>query len=368
MGIRYLNKFLRNECKNSITINKLSDLSGKKIAVDISIYLYRFASEGTLLENIYLMLSLFRHYNITPIFVFDGKPPAEKKELLVKRREDKITAENEYKQLQEQLKTEGNNMDEDDKQELISSMDMLKKQFVYISKSKIETVKELIRLYGATYYDAPGEADELCALLVLKKKVCACLSEDMDLFVYGCPVVLRYLSLMNHTVVTYNMKGILEELGLTQKEFREICVLSGTDYNLYTNLKETKVPTLDKTLKHFKKYLKYKKELGEQLENTFGLTIDTSGNIKKNKNIKQKVLIKETNINEFACDFYEWLNENSDYIENYDMLNKINSIFDLSHYKHDKLKIFERIKILNGPIMYEQIKPILEEDGFVFAF
>jgi len=37
----------------------MSELSGKKIAVDISIYLYKFASDDTLIENIYLMLSIF---------------------------------------------------------------------------------------------------------------------------------------------------------------------------------------------------------------------------------------------------------------------------------------------------------------------
>jgi hypothetical protein len=40
-------------------------------------------------------------------------------------------------------------------------MDQLKKQFVQMNKEKIESVKSLIRAYGATYYDAPGEADEL---------------------------------------------------------------------------------------------------------------------------------------------------------------------------------------------------------------
>jgi 5'-3' exonuclease len=113
-------------------------------------------------------------------------------------------------------------------------MDILKKKFIYISKNDIEDVKNLIRYYGATYYDAPGEADELCALLVIKNKVWACLSEDMDMFVYGCPYIIRYLSLLNHTVVLYDMKNILENLSMSQSELREICILSGTDYNSLT--------------------------------------------------------------------------------------------------------------------------------------
>ena len=205
MGIRHLNKYLRDKCPDSIRVLNMADLEGKRIAIDISIYLYKYEGDNMLLENMYLMLSIFRHHNIIPIFIFDGKPPPEKKELLIKRKEDKQEAQKEYEKLQKSLDN-NDDFDDSEKQEIVATMDQLKKQFIHINKDKIESVKELIRAYGATYYDAPGEADELCALLVLKKKVWACLSEDMDLFVYGCPRVLRYFSLMNHSVVLYHMK------------------------------------------------------------------------------------------------------------------------------------------------------------------
>ena len=253
MGIKFLNKFLQENCDQSIWHIHLSELNGKKIAVDISVYLYKYEADETLIENIYLMLSIFRHYNIVPIFIFDGKPPPEKKELLQKRRENKVEAKNEYYKLKELLDT----VDTSEKQDIISNMDQLKKQFVFINREKTEKVKELIRAYGATYYDALGEADELCAMLVIKKKVWACLSEDMDLFVYGCNRVLRYISLTNHTIVLYYMKGILNQLDMTQKEFREICVLSGTDYNINANssLKNNNFTVnLHNTVKLFRKY------------------------------------------------------------------------------------------------------------------
>ena len=88
-------------------------------------------------------------------------------------------------------------------------MDNLKKKFIRVKQSDIQNVKQLMIAYGVSYIDADGEADELCASLVLKNKVYACLSEDMDLFVYGCPRVLRYLSLLNKTVIMYNTKEIL---------------------------------------------------------------------------------------------------------------------------------------------------------------
>ena len=78
MGIKYLNRILRSQCSDAIQETHLWNLRNKKIAVDISIYMYRFKTEDALIENIYLMVSLFKLYKITPIFVFDGKPPEEK--------------------------------------------------------------------------------------------------------------------------------------------------------------------------------------------------------------------------------------------------------------------------------------------------
>ena len=335
MGIRHLNKHLRDKCPDSIRVLNMADLEGKRIAVDISIYLYKYEGDDMLLENMYLMLSIFRYHNITPIFIFDGKPPAEKRELLLKRKEDKQEAQKEYEKLQKSL---DNNADFDDseKQEIVATMDQLKKQFIHINKDKIESVKDLIRAYGATYYDAPGEADELCALLVLKKKVWACLSEDMDLFVYGCPRVLRYFSLMKHSVVLYHMKGILDELSLNQKDFREICILSGTDYNINANTSASASVNgkggnninLHNTLKLFAKY--------------------------KASDTKNKL-------------FYEWLQTNSEYISDLELLEKINKMFDLSiNAKNIKLDAFNSIKILNGPIMTECIQDIMRDEGFIF--
>jgi flap endonuclease-1 len=92
MGIRHLNKFLRTNCPNSIACINMKEISGKKIAIDVSIYLYKFAADNTLIENMYLMLSIFRYYQIIPVFVFDGKPPDEKKQVLEKRKSDKVQA------------------------------------------------------------------------------------------------------------------------------------------------------------------------------------------------------------------------------------------------------------------------------------
>lgn len=332
MGIRNLNRFFKNNCGDIINLVHMSELSGKKIAIDISIYMYKYAADNSLIENMYLMLSVFRIYNIIPIFIFDGKPPQEKRELLLKRRQNKRDAENEYNKLKTELET-NINIKEDEKNEIINNMDLLKKQFIYISKEQINNIKNLIRCYGATYFDAPGESDELCAQLVIRNKVWACLSEDMDMFVYGCSRVLRYFSLLNHTAVLYDINQILDKIGISQKHLREICVLSGTDYNENNrnNNNEIIENSLYKTIDYFKEFY----------------------NLKLNNKIND--------------DFYNWLIKNTNYINNYEKLKKIYSIFDLNNKINNKqLQLFNKIDISNGPILYEEMKKILAKDGFIF--
>ena len=139
MGIRNLNRYLRDNCPESIRCINMADLSGKRIAVDISIYLYKYEAENALLENMYVMLSIFRYYNIIPIFIFDGKPPPEKKALLLKRKEDKQEAQEAYDKLKKQLETRETDTD---KLDIIASMEQLKSQIVQINKEKIELNKQ----------------------------------------------------------------------------------------------------------------------------------------------------------------------------------------------------------------------------------
>ena len=86
MGIQSLNRFLKEKCKESLCKIAFDELRGKKIVVDASIYIYKFLGKSMLIQNIYLMCMLFRNYNITPLFVFDGKPSKEKRQTLLKRR------------------------------------------------------------------------------------------------------------------------------------------------------------------------------------------------------------------------------------------------------------------------------------------
>ena len=321
MGIPNLNRYLKQHCKNSIKMIQLSQLKGKVIVIDISIYLYRYVAENTLVENVYLLLSIFRHYNIRPVFIFDGVPPDEKLELLKKRKADKVKSEAEYNDLKKKL-SQSNTLTFEEKQEITSSMDALKKKFVYLTKNHIQLTKQLINSYGATYIDAPGEADGLCAAFVLSGKAWACMSDDMDMFVYGCNKILRYTSLLNHTAVLYDVNSILDTLTMTHDEFKDVCVLSGTDYN--TNGK-TSLYTSMNLFNKYKSVYEYD-------------AINSSG-------------------------FYGWLRDETDYIDSDDM--------ELLLYTRSMFTININLITINNDIIDDKMKrneivSILKNDGFLF--
>ena len=246
MGIKHLNRFLRDTCKEGIECIDLDSISGKTIVVDASIYLYRYSVSNDLMKRMESMLTMFRFYAIRPIFVFDGKPPTEKKALLEERYQDRVKAELEIRKTEILLRTARSWKE---KNEIEGKLALLKKSCVVITRETIAQVKNLMDVYEAKHIHAEGEADEVCAQMVLKGEAWACLSEDMDMFVYGCPRVLRYFSLLKHNVVCYHMDEILRQLKMTQNEFREVCVLSGTDYNRKQEKRE-----ICKSMAYFRQY------------------------------------------------------------------------------------------------------------------
>jgi len=315
MGIKNLNRFLRVNCPQNIRQISLWDLRGKTIVVDASIYMYRFQTDNSLIEGIYQMVALLEHCDIKPIFVFDGPPPPEKAATLKKRKLQKQAAEREYKRVNDILY---NCSPDDDTSDLEAEIDNLRKQFVRLTQDDINNVKQLLEYMGVSYYESEGESDCVCAKMVKKKIAFACMSEDMDMFVYGCTKVLRYLSLLKSTVVIYDLKGILKTLRLNLHNFKQICILSGTDYNN----SETSHYDLNKVLKYYSKYC-------------------------KNKQVNKG-------------DFHEWVSQYAGNI-NYNNLKNIQHMFDLTKYSISKENLTEKQKDIND------MKRFLYEYGFVFV-
>ncbi len=366
MGIRNLNKLLQSKCSTALKSITFGDLAGKKIAIDASIYMYRFMGENALLENLYLMISLFRHNNIHPIFVFDGKPPVEKATVIETRKKNKQIAEKEYKELEAAIPTV---KDDAEKQEMKQAMDALKKKFIRIKDSDISLVKKLLSAYGVCYMDAHGEADVLCSVLCLKHKVYACVSEDMDLFVYGCPRVIRYMSLLNQTAIIYDMKKILECLDMTMDDFRGICVFSGTDYNTGG------IKSLYNTLDYYKQYRAAMREAAMR-EAAMRELNGNGGNINGNIIVNGNEGDTRNNSNIYdvsggALEFYEWIDKNVKGIKNVYDLYSVYQMFvlvnndDISQLYSHELK---KLNVCNSPVINKKsIIQIMTKEDFIFV-
>jgi 5'-3' exonuclease len=265
MGVRHLNQFLMKHCPRGMQNITFEHLRGKLIVVDISIYLYKFKGFDDLLNLIRNMLSILQYHDIRAIFVFDGKPKQNKKNELIKRQKNKDVAWEKYTKLENTNSV---------------TATLLKRQFTKINIVDIANVKEIMDSLGVTYIVAPFEADEVCAKLMLTQKVYACMSDDMDMLVHGCSHVLINVNFETKTATLYKLDVILHYLGMTYLEFKQFCIISGTDY--YTTNKSL--------FSNIQLYKKYK---------------DSS-----------------------SLDFYDWLKENK-FKENYDMLETICHDFDV---------------------------------------
>ena len=228
MGIHQLNRFIKDKCKGAISPVYLKDIRNKAIVIDTSIYIYKYANDGSVVEGMFKMISTLLFYNIRPIFIFDGKTPAEKKQVVISRRERKEYAEKKHNELKTSLIKMGKTKNFIDNNKQLQSY---KKDFVKIKWYEIADTKEMMDLYGIEYFEAEFEADKMCAEFVLDGKAWACLSEDTDMFAYGCPRILRYISFLTNKAILYDMSSILNTLTLSQHEFTQLCVFTGTDYN-----------------------------------------------------------------------------------------------------------------------------------------
>ena len=226
MGIRKLNKFLQEKCKESITKRALFQMKNKKLVIDASNMLYRLNVDNELIPMLYQTIITFKYYNIVPLFVFDGAPPDEKKEKLIERRKMRVEAAEQHATLMDDIET--NNIVMNDT--LRGVIERLERTKTRLNMKLICQAKHLLKSCGVPYIDAVNEADELCAFLVNSGVAWACVSEDMDLFAHGCARIIRYFSVYQQNCVVYEMSGILSKLKMNLADFRAMCVVCSNDY------------------------------------------------------------------------------------------------------------------------------------------
>lgn len=250
----------------------IRDLNKKIVAIDAMNMLYQFLTtirqqDGKALTNskgkvtshligLFSRTTNFMEKGLKPVFVFDGKAPQIKIKTWEKRTALKKEASLKLKEAEEA----GD----------IESMRKFAGRTVKLDKEMIEDAKRLIKSLGVPIVQAPSEGEAQTAYMVKTGKAYASISQDYDNIIFGCPLLVRNLSIEGKrkkvgkfaykTVKPEMIKldEVLKELELTQDQLIVLAILVGTDYN----------PEGIKGIGQ-KKGLKLIKEHGEDFEKIF---------------------------------------------------------------------------------------------------
>ncbi len=105
MGIKNLNKFLRDKSPNIFEQIHLSEYAFKKVAIDISLYLFKFKAVcgDRWLSAFINLISSLRRNEIHCVFIYDGQSPPEKEDEKAKRKLDKEKLQDQVCKLEDAL-------------------------------------------------------------------------------------------------------------------------------------------------------------------------------------------------------------------------------------------------------------------------
>ena len=229
MGIRSAFSNLQKLLYNPNTVN-LGDLNGKTILIDFQGLLHRMIRENITNPKEYVLqiinfIEKLETYNITPIFVIEGKPHSSKTKKTINIRKK---AEEKLKQ-QQSITTDvaiSTDVDITD-----TSFNLLKKS-IKIDKQIVDNCKKLFNNLNCMYiHNINNEADHTIAYISQKYNMMI-YSEDFDMLLYtGISYVLKSLDYINDTFKVYSKVDILTTLDISPNQLIDIAFLSGTDYN-----------------------------------------------------------------------------------------------------------------------------------------
>ncbi|MFH1773404.1 MAG: flap endonuclease-1 [Methanobacteriota archaeon] len=220
-------------------------MRGKKIAIDAMNSLYQFLSiirqptgellsdsagritshlSGLFYRNIHLL-----EYGILPIYVFDGKPPGLKGEVVEKRSEIREVAREKWKTaLAEQRYEEAK---------------LYAQQSSRINEEMLLDSKLLLEYMGIPCVQAPSEGEAQAVSVVLRNDAWAVGSQDYDSLLFGSPRLVRNLTISGRRKLPrrnayidikpeiFYLEDALRNLGINREQLIEIGILIGTDYN-----------------------------------------------------------------------------------------------------------------------------------------
>ena len=232
MGIRGLGGFIKWKTPHARkSLNLMSPtFASQTWGVDCSCLLYR--ARGSNLSATTVIASLLvrlRKAKITPIFIFDGRPPAAKADVIDQRREQRQAVQKEMAEIKTGLEDETLTMTE--KANMEQRHAALQKKAPTVSSGDKDEIKRLLHAAGVQFITATGEADDVLAYLGRNGTIQGVISTDMDMLARGIPLMVIPETADCSVLTEIRLDRVLAGLGLTYPQFVDACMLMGSDYS-----------------------------------------------------------------------------------------------------------------------------------------
>jgi flap endonuclease-1 len=264
MGIANLNEFLRKNCIEVFEEIHISEYAYMKVAIDTSLFLCKFKAihHEKWLEAFISLVSCMRRNEIHCVFIYDnGSPPekeAEKAERRAQQEKNKqrvieletslekyyntgvlennlVEIYNKCADIKPKKRLLSNVVTKDntqiDVEVILEKIAKMRKNILNISQKDFDLTKELFDILKIPYFNAPMEAETCCADLCKRGYVDAVMSEDTDVLAYSAPVFLTKIDVYKDKCIRIHHDDVLKALGLTDKQFLDLCIMFGCDYN-----------------------------------------------------------------------------------------------------------------------------------------
>jgi flap endonuclease-1 len=172
---------------------------------------------------------LMADYDIRPIFVFDGTPPALKAREIEKRKAAREKATKDYA-----LALQGG-----DYGTAWSKAVMMSR----LTRDMVQEAKTLLGHLGVPHVQAPSEGEAQAAWLARQGIAWAVGSKDYDSLLFGAPRLARFLTISGTewlpsqgrarrlTPEIIELEPWLKSLGLTREQLVDAAILIGTDFD-----------------------------------------------------------------------------------------------------------------------------------------
>ena len=227
MGVRGLQSFLKQRYSTPKTMEELLLPQNAKlrIGIDVSYYVYKWqGNPDKILELIQQLLS--NRHRI--ILGFDGRAEDGKQWEAQRRRAAREEELKSAQEIQAILDNPPETMTDEERKQLERTLQEHQRKGWSLTRETRHMMKQKLYEAKEPMVKAKGEADGLLAAMSACDDVDIVISGDMDLLTMGAKVLWTPVG-DGYQFREYNREHILEELGLTDYQFRSMCAMCFTE-------------------------------------------------------------------------------------------------------------------------------------------